>query len=79
VAYPILQQFGEGIGKMGLLEWMPAQFANGNNIDAMALIRKSAWQAVGGYQSMRPNGWEDYDFWCKFVEKGFWESAFPRF
>jgi hypothetical protein len=23
---------------------------------------------VGGYTQFSANGWEDYDFWCKFVE-----------
>ena len=36
----------------------------------MALIRRSAWAAVGGYEAML--GWEDYDLWAKFVEMGFW-------
>ena len=42
----------------------------GNYIDAMALVRRTAWIAVGGYSEMDKMGWEDYDFWCKFVEKG---------
>ncbi|OYX34661.1 MAG: hypothetical protein B7Y99_05015, partial [Caulobacterales bacterium 32-69-10] len=35
----------------------------------MALVRRSAWAAVGGYDHIR-FGWEDYDFWCKLVEQG---------
>jgi SAM-dependent methyltransferase len=35
----------------------------------MALIRKDSWLAAGGY---RPglSGWEDYDLWCRFAERG---------
>jgi GT2 family glycosyltransferase len=36
----------------------------------MALVSKPAWQQVGGYTQLAASGWEDYDFWCKFVEHG---------
>jgi glycosyltransferase involved in cell wall biosynthesis len=73
VAYPTIQQFGDGNYLMGQWEWAPARFICGNYIDAMALIRKAAWAAVGGYDSVHwLRGWEDYDLWCKFVEHGFW-------
>jgi O-antigen biosynthesis protein len=73
VAYPIIQRFGDDDGLMGEWEWTPSRFTCGNYIDAMALIRKAAWVAVGGYDHVRwLRGWEDYDLWCKFVEHGFW-------
>jgi GT2 family glycosyltransferase len=37
----------------------------------MALVRRSAWAAIGGYQQMNVMGWEDYELWCRFVEEGF--------
>jgi hypothetical protein len=43
----------------------------------MALIRKSAWSHVGGYEPM-PLGWEDYDLWCLFAEAGLWSAAVPE-
>ena len=43
----------------------------------MALIRKSAWERVGGYALFEVEGWEDYDLWCKFIEEGF-EAVFAR-
>ena len=46
------------------------RLAGGNYIDAMALVAKSAWAAVGGYAIIDPPGWEDYDFWCRFAERG---------
>jgi GT2 family glycosyltransferase/glycosyltransferase involved in cell wall biosynthesis len=70
VAYPSIQDFGENEGVRSCGEWHPSRFAAGNFIDAMALIRRSAWAAVGGYDAML--GWEDYEFWAKFVEMGFW-------
>ena len=46
-------------------------------IDAMALIAKWAWAAVGGYAHI-PYGWEDYDFWCRCVEHGLWGQQIPE-
>jgi glycosyltransferase involved in cell wall biosynthesis len=48
--------------------WSAAQFAQGNYVDAMALIDKAAWQKAGGYADLY--SWEDYDLWCKFIEQG---------
>ena len=47
--------------------WNPSLLAEGNYIDAMALVRVEAWRHVGGYTHI-PGGWEDYDFWCKLVD-----------
>ena len=67
-AYPIIQQFEDGSALMGALPFEPQRFVSGNYIDAMALISKEAWVCVGGYVNMW--GWEDYDFWCGFIEQG---------
>jgi len=48
----------------------PVRLANGNYIDAMALISRAAWAAAGGYYHLRPMGWEDFDFWCRLAERG---------
>ncbi|MBI1213572.1 MAG: glycosyltransferase [Alphaproteobacteria bacterium] len=48
--------------------WSVERLKRGNYIDAMALVDKKAWEKVGGYTQMSADGWEDYDFWCKFVE-----------
>jgi glycosyltransferase involved in cell wall biosynthesis len=70
-AFSLIEKFGEATGIGGDV-WDPSKLANGNYIDAMALIRKSAWLRVGGYcQPSKIQGWEDYDLWCKFVEHGF--------
>ena len=69
VAYSQLEFFDEEIS-LGLAGvWDPKRFEIGNYVDAMALVRKTAWAEVGGYSTMEVMGWEDYDFWCKFVEK----------
>ena len=48
--------------------WQRQRLAFENHVDAMALVRRSAWESVGGYTHIE-GGWEDYDFWCKLVEK----------
>ena len=69
-AYTQLEYFGDrpGVGEADF--WSKDRFKPKNYIDAMALISKAAWQKVGGYTQLTVSGWEDYDFWCKFVEHG---------
>jgi len=71
VAYSFIEKFGDITGVQGDV-WNPSRFATGNYVDAMALIKRSAWKKAGGYsQPSEIQGWEDYDLWCKFVELGF--------
>ena len=58
---------------LGGPSWQRGRFLEGNIVDAMALVRRSAWRAVGGYSHLE-GGWEDYDFWCKFVAGG-WQGV----
>lgn len=57
--------------------WHRELLKHGNYIDAMALVRRSAWQAVGGYTHI-PGGWEDFDFWCKLAETGWHGVLCPQ-
>jgi len=75
-AHPTLHRFGGDSRRLPALPWDPELLRQGNYIDAMALIRKSSWSHVGGYEPM-PLGWEDYDLWCLFVEAGLWSVAVP--
>lgn len=59
------------------ISWQREQFLSGNLIDAMALVRKSAWERVGGYTHI-PGGWEDFDFWCKLIEAGYGGVLCPQ-
>jgi glycosyltransferase involved in cell wall biosynthesis len=52
-------------------------FVRRNTVDAMALVAKRAWREVGGYTPLHA-GWEDYDFWCKFLEHGFMAAYVPE-
>jgi hypothetical protein len=68
-AYPKIRNFGDHDHIIGGKSYSPMRLAAANYIDAMALVRKSAWAAVGGFAPIR-FGWEDYDFWCRCAEQG---------
>ncbi|MDH6590969.1 glycosyltransferase involved in cell wall biosynthesis [Variovorax sp. TBS-050B] len=68
-AYSQIELFGNQTG-LGLADvWSKNLFRSGNYVDAMALISKRSWSQVGGYSHIE-SGWEDFDFWCKFVDHG---------
>jgi glycosyltransferase involved in cell wall biosynthesis len=75
-AYTQLEFFGSeqhlGYADVWRKEW----FIVGNYVDAMALVAKQAWAHVGGY--VHSEGWEDYDFWCKFLERGLTAAFVPE-
>ncbi len=77
-AYPTVSLFGDRNGQIGLLEYDPALLQCANYIDAMAMVRKACWIAVGGYSPLEPAGWEDYEFWCKLAEKGLFGVRVPE-
>ena len=70
-AYSQLCWFGEEDG-IGIADvWEPERLAINNYIDAMALIRRDALLAAGGYAVLADDhGLEDYDLWCRFAELG---------
>ena len=76
-AYTKIQCFGTMDHVIGTEPFSPIRFASGNYIDAMALVAKWAWAAVGGYVHI-DRGWEDYDFWCRCIEHGFWGTHIPE-
>jgi len=42
-----------------------------NFIDACAVVRRTAWDAAGGYDPTAPvSGWEDWEFWIAVAERG---------
>jgi glycosyltransferase involved in cell wall biosynthesis/SAM-dependent methyltransferase len=76
IAYPLIQEFGMRQKLMGDWAFDPVRLQIGNYIDAMALISKAAWVAVGGYDR-GGGGWEDFAFICRFLEHGFWGERVP--
>ena len=45
--------------------------------NAMTLVRREAWQAIGGYTHI-PGGWEDFDFWCSLIDAGWHGVLCPQ-
>lgn len=82
-AYPRIRHFGEDTDLFsiddvrGYLPYEPQRLVGSNYIDAMALIRKDAWAVVGGYREGLA-GWEDYDLWCRFAERGLYGTQVAR-
>ena len=72
-AYGLLERFDEQ-GALGLtshLPWDVELLVRGAYIDAMALFRRSAWEALGGYAADDGiYGWEDYDLWLRAAARG---------
>lgn len=69
-AYSMIAEFGDATGVMGTLRWSKDLLSHGNYIDAMAMIRKSAWHEVGGYKKLKGIGWEDFELWLNFADRG---------
>jgi GT2 family glycosyltransferase len=75
VVHSLVEVIGEEPGidpnwaLISIMSWQRNQFIHGNYVDAMALVRVSAWRKVGGYTHI-PGGWEDFDFWCKLIDAG---------
>ncbi len=75
--YPQLVEYGDraGIGRADI--WDPAELVRNNYVDVMSIVHKSAWQRIGGYSHI-DEGWEDYDFWLKFVDAGLIAGYVPE-
>lgn len=71
-AYGMLESFNDRRGLLSALEWSVERLVGGPYIDAAALIRRSAWAAVGGYSAAADElyGWEDYDLWLNLANHG---------
>ncbi len=51
-----------------------------NFIDNCTIIRKSAWEKVGGYDEKAPfNTWEDWYLWLDFLDAGYSFIHLPEF
>ncbi len=68
-AYPAIRKFGNADDVVGETPYSVLRLQPGNYIDAMALVRKSAWALAGGYDHVR-YGWEDFDLWARIAERG---------
>ena len=56
---------------------LPALLAR-NAVNGAALVRREAFEAVGGYDESMREGCEDWDFWLRLVERGFPGTIIPE-
>ena len=56
---------------------LPAMLAR-NTVNGAALVRRAAFDAVGGYDETMRDGCEDWDFWLRLIERGFRGSIVPE-
>lgn len=80
-AYGIIEQFNDAgpVDLVSFLPWDPERLRYGNYIDAMAMLRRSAVEAVGGYLlDPRLYGWEDFALWCAFAQRGWTGVLVPE-
>ena len=49
-----------------------------NAVNGAALVRRSAFDAVGGYDESMRDGCEDWDFWLRLVERGYRGAIIPE-
>lgn len=56
---------------------LPALLAR-NTVNGAALVRREAFEAVGGYDEAMRSGCEDWDFWLRLVERGFSGAIIPE-
>jgi glycosyltransferase involved in cell wall biosynthesis len=79
--YGVLEAF-QGEDTVGLVSWRawdPARLRHGNFVDAMAMVRRSALLAVGGYRTDPIiHGIEDFDLWCQFAHEGLQGALVPE-
>ena len=80
-AYGILEKF-DAVGPYDLLSWPawhPGRLRHGNFVDAMSMVRRSAFAEVGGYTTdPRLGGWEDLALWCSLVQAGMRGTLVPE-
>jgi glycosyltransferase involved in cell wall biosynthesis len=54
-------------------------FLNANLATATTMVRRDVHQAVGGYNEALRHGMEDWDFWLRCAEHGWWGGTVPEY
>lgn len=70
-----LVERGRGIWRVP--EWDPVLMMITNLHPVTALVRRECFEAVGGFDESMRRGYEDWDLWLKFVERG-WRGVRVR-
>lgn len=71
-AYAILEDFGEQRSIRSAVAWDVERLCQANYIDAQAMLRRTTWEALGGYRDDDEHvyGWEDWDLWLRLARSG---------
>jgi glycosyltransferase involved in cell wall biosynthesis len=54
-------------------------FLNENLATATTMVRRSSWEASGGFDESIRGGMEDWDFWLRSASKGFWGATIHEY
>jgi glycosyltransferase involved in cell wall biosynthesis len=75
--YSQIEKFGDqqAIGEADI--WDIEAMRRNNYVDIMSLIKREAWRKIDGFTHIE-EGWEDYDFWLKFISAGFSAAYVPE-
>jgi GT2 family glycosyltransferase len=65
-------------------DWTPQDcgfpaLLHANTINGAALVRRSVFEAVGGFDESMTDGCEDWEFWIRVVEAGYQGVIIPEF
>jgi hypothetical protein len=80
-AYPIQVAYRDwrAVDVINAWPWDPRELVRANYIDAMALVRREALRAHGGYvEDARIGNSEDHDLWCQMAERGEYGVLVPE-
>jgi glycosyltransferase involved in cell wall biosynthesis len=72
-AYSEIEHFGARDDVHPLPDFDRAALYRGNIACVCALVRRAAWEQVGGYDEAMREGYEDWDFWITLARAG-WEG-----
>lgn len=54
-------------------------FFTANPAQPNSIVRRSVHQAVGGYDEGNRDGFEDWNFWFRCADNGYWGSTIPEY
>lgn len=54
-------------------------FFTANPAQPNGMVRRSVHQAAGGYDESNREGFEDWNFWFRCADKGYWGSTIPEY
>jgi glycosyltransferase involved in cell wall biosynthesis len=54
-------------------------FVDENLVNATCMIARSVHRAVGGFPDERKGGLEDWEFWLRCADAGFWGGSVPEY